>query len=525
LTTTEVHAPSADAVLLAAAVAELEARPVSALRTLTEPATAIMQRAQELGETELEHRARLLVVSVMVREGRIADGGRAAHEVLAWAQPHGSPYLLARVHRELSMFFRLVGDVSSAHTHALHGVRYLPADVDPGIRTRHVLTLAVALDENGHSADGDRRFTEALDLALALGDGELIVHVLNNIAYTEYERGNEPHARVLTTQMREVAAQHGFFLSAGQLDTVARVEMMRGDFGAAAATLWPALGTGSTVAGNEGDALATCFLTMAEALRLDGRFAEAQAALDAGARMAIDRDLKLIRAQFREGQARLYADTGRYREAYEEHCAFYTEATALHSAAREARAHALQAVFDATEARRASETFREMAHRDALTGLHNRRHVNERLPALLGESAATRTPLAVAIVDLDHFKRVNDELSHDAGDTVLQHLAALLTEAAPEPAVAARMGGEEFVLLLPGTGLDAAEKHCDELRWRIRTYDWSAIVGDLPVTASIGVTVSAGAADTPSSLLSAADRNLYIAKRSGRNRVVAVPRN
>ena len=95
--------------LLEAEVSELECRPVSALRTLPGPAKAIMARAQELGCPDVYHRAKLLVISVMLREGRIEESGRELHGVLAWAQRRGSSYLLARVHRELSMFYRLVG--------------------------------------------------------------------------------------------------------------------------------------------------------------------------------------------------------------------------------------------------------------------------------------------------------------------------------------------------------------------------------------------------------------------------------
>jgi two-component system cell cycle response regulator len=505
---------------LASSVAELEERPVSALRTLTGPATAIMRRAEELGETEIVQRAKLLVISVMVREGRIEEGGKAAHQVLAWAQGHGSSYLLARVHRELSMFYRLVGDVSSAHTHAVQGVSHLTGDVSPRIRARHLLTLAVALDENGHSADGDRRFQEALDIASALGDGELTAHILNNMAYTAYERENEPLARALTEQMRDVEARSSFSLSAGQLDTIARVEMMSGSYQKAVATLQAVLEPDSTVAGNEGDAFATCLLTLAQALRLGGRFEEAQQAVDACMRMADERSLRLIRAQVREGQAALYADTGRYQEAYEEYRAFHAEATTLHSVQREARAHALQAVFDTTEARQASEHFREMAHRDALTGLYNRRYVNERLPALLGEAATHRTPISLAIVDLDHFKQINDTLSHSTGDTVLQHIAQLLAAAAPGPAIAARMGGEEFLLVFPGADAPEAQRRCERLRLRIRAHPWGPVTGRLPVTASIGVTTAADDLELASTLLSRADHNLYAAKRGGRDRVV-----
>jgi diguanylate cyclase (GGDEF)-like protein len=181
----------------------------------------------------------------------------------------------------------------------------------------------------------------------------------------------------------------------------------------------------------------------------------------------------------------------------------------------------MQAVFEANEARRASEHFREMAHRDALTGLYNRRYVNERLPALLGEAAVNRTPISVAIADLDHFKRINDTLSHATGDTVLQHVGALLQEAASGPIIAARMGGEEFLLIFPGIDGEEATRRCDLLRLRIRTHGWQPVTGPLPVTTSIGVSTAPDGRATVPALLSQADRNLYAAKRAGRDRVVA----
>jgi diguanylate cyclase (GGDEF)-like protein len=181
----------------------------------------------------------------------------------------------------------------------------------------------------------------------------------------------------------------------------------------------------------------------------------------------------------------------------------------------------MQAVFEANEARRATEHFREMAHRDALTGLYNRRYVNERLPALLGEAASRRGPISVAIADLDHFKRINDTLSHATGDSVLQHIGVLLQEVATGPVIAARMGGEEFLLIFPGMDGAEATRCCELLRLRVRTYAWQPVTGALPVTTSIGVTTAIDGRATVSALLSQADRNLYAAKRAGRDRVVA----
>ncbi|AGL19875.1 diguanylate cyclase [Actinoplanes sp. N902-109] len=527
--TTHVAAPGSavagagdERVRIEAQLAELEGRPTSQFRSVFAPAATIERQAGALSFDDLFMRARLLRANVFVREGRSERGGRWAHEVLAWAQEHGHAFLLARTHRVLSIFYRQVGDLAEGLTHAVQSYSHLADDEPPQVRARHLMTLAVALDEAGSTEEGARRFREALHLATAAQDPELALNILNNMAYTAFEKDDELAARQLVGRMREVLALTGRTFSALELDTIARIEMMSGHYDAVEDTLQILLdGNQSEVAAHEGDAPAVCLLTLAEARRLDRRFEAAQQALDAAVRITEERGLDRVRAQAREEQAALYAATGQFERAYEEHRAFHKAATALHSAQREARARALQAVFEATEARRASEHFREMAHRDALTGLYNRRYVNERLPALLGEALAGRTPLSLAVLDLDHFKRINDTLSHATGDSVLQQIAQLLLEATSGAMIAARMGGEEFVLIMPGVDAEEAAARCERLRLRIRSYAWEPVTGSLPVTTSVGVTTSDDGRGSPSALLSLADRNLYVAKREGRDRVVA----
>jgi diguanylate cyclase (GGDEF)-like protein len=178
-------------------------------------------------------------------------------------------------------------------------------------------------------------------------------------------------------------------------------------------------------------------------------------------------------------------------------------------------------MFETTEARQEAEQFREQARRDPLTGLHNRRSVDERLPALI----STDPDLTVALVDLDHFKQINDQLSHNVGDQVLIVIADLLTRetaAICPDGFVARMGGEEFLIVLPGAGEPWASAVLDGIRRRIRTHDWYPVTHGLPVTVSIGV---AGCATelvpTQTGLLSTADSRLYAAKHAGRDRVVA----
>lgn len=506
---------------LAVLVAELETLPPPQYRRVAREARGVEQRAEALGLDELQIRARLLRAHVLLREGRSEIGGRWAHEALAWAQERDNGLLLARAHRVLSTFYRQIGDLAECLTHAVQAVSHLTSTDPATLHGRHLLALAVALDETGSAEEGARRFTEALDIATSIGNFELAMNVLNNMAYTAFEKNDEPAARDLVSHMHDVRSRAGRAFTAIELDTLARVEMMSQRYDAVEELLASVMDAQEcSLNVHEGDAPAVCLLTLAEARRLTGRHRAAQEALDAAVQFCDDRGLDGVRATVREAQSALYASTGRFELAYEEHRAFHAATTALHSAQRDARARALQAVFEATEARRASEHFREMAHRDALTGLWNRRYVNERLPALLGEARVRRTPLSLAILDLDHFKRVNDTLSHSTGDVVLQQVAQLLQEFATGPVIAARMGGEEFLLIMPGVPAEEAAERCDRLRLRIRAHPWEPVTGTLQVTTSIGVTTAEHGKGSPTSLLSLADRNLYTAKREGRDRVV-----
>ncbi len=167
------------------------------------------------------------------------------------------------------------------------------------------------------------------------------------------------------------------------------------------------------------------------------------------------------------------------------------------------------------------EALRAQAVRDALTGLFNRRHLAETLPTLFALARREQQPLALAIIDLDHFKRVNDRHGHAAGDRLLQAFGELLASQLRRSDVACRYGGEEFCLLMPRTGADAARRKVQALlrRWRAMRFE----IDDDEVLE--GQSFSAGVADTlaatpsPDALLKAADDELLAAKRAGRNRV------
>ncbi|MEJ5096007.1 MULTISPECIES: diguanylate cyclase [Sphingomonas] len=170
---------------------------------------------------------------------------------------------------------------------------------------------------------------------------------------------------------------------------------------------------------------------------------------------------------------------------------------------------------------RLRDALREMAMADPLTGLANRRH----LDAVLGlELAAGERPLSCLMMDVDHFKRINDSFGHDAGDAVLREVGATLKGSSREGALAFRFGGEEFLLLLPGLSLDQARERAEEVRGRIAAMRIEHEGKDLgTITASFGVSSTPEVCGADK-LVQTADAALLRAKAAGRNRVVAADR-
>jgi len=155
---------------------------------------------------------------------------------------------------------------------------------------------------------------------------------------------------------------------------------------------------------------------------------------------------------------------------------------------------------------------------DELTGLLNRRGFDERAGLAMARSHRETTPLGVAAFDLDHFKHVNDEFGHKAGDRVLSRFADCLRAELRPTDVAARVGGEEFVVLLPGADLDETCAFTERVRQTLRSEAQEQVLPQ--VTVSAGATASA-APDDMEDLLKRADVALYAAKARGRNRTVA----
>ncbi|HLK44811.1 MAG TPA: diguanylate cyclase, partial [Acidimicrobiales bacterium] len=191
------------------------------------------------------------------------------------------------------------------------------------------------------------------------------------------------------------------------------------------------------------------------------------------------------------------------------------------------RSRARELEAQAVALRRETETLTRRADEDGLTGLWNRRHVEHELPRMMREAAVRREPISVAFVDADHFKSINDRFGHMVGDDVLRQLADVLRSHVRPTDVVARLGGEEFVVLLPGAAADDAVVLGQRLCDAVRGVDWSDTAPGSRPTVSVGVAVATPVPMTPreldrevAGLLERADGALYQAKRAGRDRVV-----
>lgn len=181
--------------------------------------------------------------------------------------------------------------------------------------------------------------------------------------------------------------------------------------------------------------------------------------------------------------------------------------------------------WDVTERRRLEEELRHLAGTDELTGLHNRRRFFEEAERAFTAALAAATQLSILMLDIDHFKSINDRFGHAAGDKVLSEVAQRCANALRAGDVAARVGGEEFAILLPSTDAVGAEQVAQKLLTTIRCAPVEVNGHALPVQASIGGTFRLADDRSVATLIERADRALYAAKGGGRDRVVVLPRS
>jgi diguanylate cyclase (GGDEF)-like protein len=337
---------------------------------------------------------------------------------------------------------------------------------------------------------------EALGLARARGDGWLERLAVNNIAEYSLHVGDTATAESILPEFDEAAGEPTERCRMHHLSIRGRTLAAQGRFEQALVPLLACRRLATAL--SELETLTPCHLDIANAYAALGDYETA---------LASHRDFHACyvrqASEAAQRRARIYA--------------LQREAEELRAAATEAELRAANLAATNEMLSREAERLTRTSLEDPLTGLPNRRRLDVAFLDLL----TSKAPFVLAMIDVDHFKQVNDGFSHPVGDAVLRAIADLLAGGARHDDLVVRYGGEEFALLMRDTDLPTAARACERLRAIVQGYDWRALCPGLAVTISIGVAASTEEA-AHDAIVSLADFRLYRAKQTGRNRVITV---
>jgi diguanylate cyclase (GGDEF)-like protein len=466
--------------------------------------------------------------------------------------PPDATSLRCRVLRGLSIAHELLGGIEAMLDWALQALEAARAEGDPQLLSDALLTAGVARSRSGDNEGGLLHFLEALALIEDAGDREAQISVLNNIGINNKNLGrHEDAVRHLENAMalaRELNQDTMAAVAAsnlgeplwrlGRLDEARQV--LRGAVGA--------LGTGGFTTGetHARTMLGQVLLACGDAV---GAHDELVQALSIASRTG---SLNHV-ARAHLALSGLHKAQGRHAQALHHHEEFHAAERRQYNEESARQVHALHVVHDLAQARSEAQTHRlrhaeavrahdelkalhaalqdadrektrlltqleALSRSDALTGLANRRWLDERLAQEFDRARRQQGELAVAMCDLDNFKRINDQLGHAMGDAVLRGVAEQLRRHCRSIDVVARYGGEEFCIVFVDADGATAQRACESLRAAVQAFDWRALHAQLVVTISIGISEGLTLA-SHEALLAAADTQLYEAKRQGKNRV------
>jgi diguanylate cyclase (GGDEF)-like protein len=485
---------------------------------------------------------------------------------------------LALLRRDATYLALDLGDVQAAMTHAVTCLDLARASGDAGLTARAHVAVALVMLDVYDDLGADGHFREADTLARAAGEVRDVALVAVNASHYELERGRNA---AVTARLLELlrspfrvgleSAQPGvpplsiafhinfvrgaaLALRAGELpgdlaeearthlpvsvrelramqtgpqevavlrlqpeilESLVAWELLSGRVPAAQALATRRVRV-ARASGSQ-QALGRALLDRARVRAVAGRWPDMERDAAAAVSAFQQASLDLLAAQARQVQADAQARQGRFEQAFEVQRDLTRHLERLYREYFQQGALLRQIERQVSEAEVRAEAFAEAALRDPLTGAPNRAAAMTHLDNLLLR-AGNGHPSAAALLDLDHFKGVNDRYGHVIGDAVLVRAVQILTREIRDHDCLARFGGEEFLLLLSGAPLPVAWRVCERLRAALDTHDWTDIHPDLRVTASFGLTCL-NRGDEPTRVLQAADQALYAAKAAGRNTV------
>ena len=487
-------------------------------------ATADLERLSGLAASGGE-RARVATL-VAIRAQRSGDLTGALNHILEalrlWegADDAASP-LSASTHNVAGNLFAQFGDFSGAIEQFQHALSRVGHDVDDDVTAVVANNLGRAYRELGQHAEAEDAFRGAL-ARFADADASVVrCGLLCNLGTTLVEAGRATEAlAVLELALDRSTASGLGRLSAAALHALGLALQADGRLDEARARLEDALALRRQM-GERVD-VAETQVRLASVLHGLGRDAEAEALLVGVAEGPQATEWLSARTDALHLLYRICRERGDLARALDYHVAYveqrrvYTdERSTLRYQVLHARFRNEQLAREREAERARGAVFEALAHTDPLTGLPNRRYVDGHLDALL---AAELGALTVGLLDIDHFKRINDDHGHEVGDTVLRAVAQTLGSKLREGDIVARYGGEEFLLVFRDASVAQAEEACLRLLDALRRFDWASLRLPTGVTASIGLADRRGGVRR-AALIAEADRALYRAKAQGRDQV------
>lgn len=510
-------------------------------------AEAVLARA---GATLLQqaHARELLALQRL----RLGDYEASVHQgLLALDFLNGTDDLLrqSKVHCTLTLAYSDTGLYEPALRHALAALETARGSGSALAEFWALSRSSMVHEGMGESERGLELGRQALALARTIDDPEASFVGLNNLGDSYLELAQAQSAQGENTQgesaqmslkqalllVREAVAvahaqQHNFYESIARTNLVSILielgehEEAREQAGRSR-RLAKAHGFRSLEENNDAQ--------LAEVARAEGDIDGATAMMNAQLLVAALDDDPALHIKLQQALFEMHRECGRFEQALEHFEILHalilkrtTDTAGIQSqmlintlGIEQARHDAERSQLDAARLRIRADDLDVQANTDPLTRLPNRRALDRRLPRLMGRSRDTRQPICVAMIDMDHFKLVNDEHGHATGDQVLNAIASLLSAVTRDSDMAVRVGGEEFLLVLADTTLERAQQACERLLTSVRRYQWGALAAGLACTVSVGLAELAPG-ETVADWLARADAALYQAKDSGRDQLV-----
>lgn len=494
----------------------LEWRLYLTLHGLQAEALGLATAASAAGRPADALRAELIASDARSRSGDVVEAHAQQLRLLERAAPWSD--LVRRARMLLGVSSERLGERTESMRWIRSALDGWPDGLRPGWRAEALMCFALLAVSR---TDVDYALVHhAISEVTSHSDPLMLSVTLANFAEVSAECGD----LAISTEFADAAVallrRHPEVAAALTLDSVAQSRLAVGELDAAEHNLTMAMRLEETLGCS--DVAGDPWLTLSEVKFALGDPAAAWEHLEHPRRKAWAAKTTWMRSRDLKLRAQILAAMGEWRRAYQMLTDHLDDYEKLRSVEGDRALAENETQLLADEERRRAAEFELLALTDPLTGLANRRRVDRWLHDVAG-SGDEKSPISVAIIDLDNFKRINDQYSHDTGDEVLRRVAAVLRDKYPDTVggrrLAARLGGEEFVLLWSELAAEVASGEARALLLTLRAACYDDIAPGLRVTASIGL-ASGHAAGAGPALMKSADLCLYEAKRSGRNRLI-----